>query len=248
MDWNPPVVQPAKELAILVVDLHHSTPFLVRSLDQDMLEFLRQVSQAAHKSISSLGRQRLSEAHIVKFTGDGFLMLFEEPQGGAQVQVAAGRAVAVAKELRRRVRELCSTWNRPYRGVPQTGRLPVQSVGLVSGVVVGDVHYGPIAAPAVPLSDAAGEPVVRAFRLAQERRVSEPGRATRDIILICNQTKAALQRFCEHPEFRSHESVSNVIDGITYREVSNLTLKGIASAACHLAVWPERPTRAVSGA
>jgi class 3 adenylate cyclase len=238
-------------LTMLVVDLRNSSTFF-RDLDlafvEEMLrDFSAMTRDVLRTVIGDVPEAVPGEVNVVKFTGDGFLILFAEPnahirtarsesarqlaRGVAPPLIGPARALAVAKRLRRTAAAMFVAWNQ--RAFPRQG---TEDVGIVSGIVDGHVAYGPIAQPPLEQRDVGGEPVVRAFRFAQVREDGLTGdKANR--ILVCDATRQEVQDLLARTDGSS--TVVTEILGVEFQAVTVPEhVKGVADRACFQAVWP----------
>jgi class 3 adenylate cyclase len=254
VNFDPPGIV-RSHLTMLVVDLRNSSAFIQYLRLSQVEAFLDELSAKLVEVVDDIVGYDPQQWRIVKFTGDGFLVVFAEPDDvvrtdaserarradGPAVPPVLGpaRALAVARHLRASTYQMLRAWNAFALLRQGSG-----DVGLVSGIVDGLVSYGQIAMPAVDHHDAGGEPVIRAFRFAQIRdNILIGGDADR--ILVCDTTAEEVQRFLDSAASVDHPLVTRQIDGVTFRPVDLPgPLKGIAEAACLQAIWqvPETVT------
>jgi class 3 adenylate cyclase len=246
VDWNSPAGVVTRPLTVLVVDLRSSSDFFLNSHAEDTIEFIREFSAYTDLVMRRVCNSPENERTIVKFTGDGFLLLFDEPDDAPAVadesapeaepstraNVGPARAAAVAKSLADRIRQLCDGWTDSVTHQPTA-----QQVGLVSGIAYGMVHYGRVTDPAVRRNDAISETVIQAFRLAQQRNF--PSQLARDAILVCTTSKDAVLTFMGSQQAAAFPTLRPIIDGIDFSSVTlGAPLRGVRDQTCYEATWP----------
>ena len=165
---------------MLVIDLRNSTAFL-QGLSLSLVEaFIDDFSAHVSAVVQEVVGDTPDEWKIVKFTGDGFLIVFAEPGDRIRTEhlerarlnpstpgspvLGPARALAVARQLRDRAYPRLRAWNLFALLRDNPG-----DVGLASGIVDGLVSYGQLTRAALDHYDIGGEPVIRAFRFAQLR-------------------------------------------------------------------------------
>lgn len=239
-------------LAILVTNLRNSSTLTQHAHPRRTRAYMAELGSLLEETLRLVVGYAPREYRTVKFTGDGFLLLFGEPRDvirteafeagrrtdGSQATPVVGpaRALAVARRLRDRGRQLFAVWNR---NLP-AGQEPVD-VGLVSGIVDGLVGYGDIG-QATPIQlDALGEPVVKAFRFAQQRDDALVG-GEADRILVCSATRSEVERYLAVVADDGSTVRAQVRDVSFHHVQLTKAPRGVVDPTCHQAVWPHNPT------
>ena len=249
MDWTPQEDQHC-ELTILVVDLRNSSEFFRQSelLAADererardhVREFVRELSVVTHNAVIAWSNQRNDEVRIVKFTGDGFMILLAAPDGASGSPLGPSRAVAIASTIRREMRGICDRWDKL-----RVKRVSAGDVGTVSSVVHGTVRYGKVAIPAVDGHDALGEPVVKAFRFAQLRAFG-PSDGNSDLLILCTETERQVRALLTDASADDHQQqLASRIRRLTFAKVLPSDLpdgkagKGVHDPTLWVHVWED---------
>jgi class 3 adenylate cyclase len=163
--WLPARLED-RPLTVLVTDIRKSSRTLNGtnpSIVSDFLNaFISRTYEALKRVVPNQGKQQEDQEYKVdRFLGDGFLVLFYEPDPKALAKVGPVRATQAAREMLRLFRQL-----RNQRKFQNT--YPAFSgLRLSAGINYGSVLYGPIGGQ-VPMDHTAlVENVILAFRIAK---------------------------------------------------------------------------------
>jgi class 3 adenylate cyclase len=170
MDWLSSRGQTA-QLTVQVFDIRASTSILHTQPLERHVTFLREVSGKLASVLRPLVER--GHVHVSGFTGDGFLVFFDEHELG---KLAPQWAVDSALEMRQAFRGLCTSERWQRHGFDR--------MALASGVASGWVYYGSVAVGPTEWITGIGNAVVRAFRLA--------GADDGSTVWVCSPTKDCL--------------------------------------------------------
>jgi class 3 adenylate cyclase len=92
-----------REIVVVFCDLRNFTPFAESSEPEEVMGVLAEYHQALGSIVHDYG------GTLERFTGDGLMVFFNDP---VPCEDAPERAVRMALEMQRRVRELAETWFR----------------------------------------------------------------------------------------------------------------------------------------
>lgn len=215
---------------MLVVDIRNSSAFFQNSPAVEVARFVTQLSELAFVVTQTVSDGFAEDVHIDKFTGDGFLILFDEPSPDALAKIGPARALVAARMFRRRFRRLLVEWEDRV-----SARSEFRDLGLVSGIVYGNVLYGPLTRPATLAPTVLLEPVVKAFRYAQVR--GEAGLRDDDCILICRETRLEVLGLRSSQDLDDHRRLRDSVLTADYLDIRPSGLKGVLDPTTYEVVW-----------
>lgn len=234
-------------LTTLVVDLRNSSAFFQYLRLSQVEAFVDEFSAITTKVMDEVIGHVPDQVQIVKFTGDGFLILLAEPDDlvrdemseatrqatGASTVLGPGRALAIARHLREHLQMMLPAWNAFV--LARQGHF---DVGVVSGIVDGHVSYGKVASPTSRQPDVLGEPVVRTFRFAQLRDDALTD-ADADRILLCGTSRQEIERFLADTTIvGENPAVDARVRGVQFEAVDlPRSVTGVANTVCFQAIW-----------
>jgi class 3 adenylate cyclase len=234
VDWDK-LATSRQNLTTLVVDVRSSSRFFhdLSELDRhgDLLLFLTELSSATHRVLESITGGSYPECRVDKFTGDGFLIFFDEPEDGAAIKIGPARAVVAARLLRARVQAMIERLSRDDPAL----KPDLDKMGIVSGVVHGEVLYGPVAWPATRAPTGVLDSVVRAFRFSQVRKhrdIDDP-----DCILVCDRTWSAVEAFIANEQTDDGSDPMSSLAGVQTRKVRLGKVSGVRQDPCLQVFW-----------
>jgi class 3 adenylate cyclase len=231
---------------MLVVDLRNSSTFFMKFLDEadstaeradrfrEITHFIGELSNWVRTVTLEVSNGVASDVHVDKFTGDGFLILFDEPAPRRAVRVGPARALAVARRLRVALDRIIRTLSPRFQA-----RARDDQIGLVAGIAYGDVVYGPLTRPATHEPTVLGEAVVQAFRYAQVR--NEPGLARPDCVLVCQSSQQSIVGLRGHIELGRQKRLRASVDGASFSWLELPRLKGVHERSAFQVSWPDDP-------
>ena len=230
MEWYYPAVV-RRHLTMLVIDIRNSSEVFLQGQSVPIEEVVSDLTNSIVMLTQAVTNGVASDVRIDKFTGDGFLVLFDEPDARARVRLGPARALTVARMFRAEFQRLVAQWIGRYADWPNLDRL-----GVVSGIVRGEVLYGPLNKAFTQEPTVLLEPVVRAFRYAQVR--NEPTIQELDFVLTCPASREELLNLrASRPSLDAHPLLSGTVTQAQFRPLNLTDLKGVRSGECFEIVW-----------
>lgn len=163
--WAPARLED-RPLTVLVTDIRKSSRALNGtdpSIVADFLNaFVSRTYEALKRVVPNQGKQQEDQEYKVdRFLGDGFLVLFHEPDPKALAKVGPVRATKASREMLRLFRELRN--QRKFRNTHP----PFANLRLSAGINYGSVLYGPVGGQVRLDYTAIVQNVILAFRIAK---------------------------------------------------------------------------------